>query len=101
VQIEVSYNLRYFEPHGRQLEDPWSCRQTAIHNKYYVEQGNSSWIVIQPPASFRGSVQDAAEGIISYPLALHIRYIRSATTHWRSYLSQKGCELLAMASLEI
>lgn len=94
VKADICYNLRYFEPHGRQLSDPWSCRQSAIHQKFFFLEDRSAWVVIHQPLLFRESLQDAQLSTLSHPMALHIRYIRSATHHWREYLNYKNAELL-------
>jgi len=91
----VSYNLQFFEPHGRQLTDPWSCRQSAIHQKFLLSENRSAWVVIHQPLLFHDSLQDAQVGVLTHPMSLHIRYIRSATHYWRDYLKYRSSELLS------
>ncbi len=50
--LDLCYNIRHFERHGRELEDPWSCRQSTVHQNYWFDTRVSSWVVIQPPISF-------------------------------------------------
>jgi hypothetical protein len=95
---DVCYNLRFFEPHGRQLADPWSCRQSAIHQKFYPSRGNSAWIIIHQPMALRENLQHAQSRSFLHPMAMHIRYIRSANYHWRDYLNYRNSELLSLVS---
>ncbi|OCK76318.1 hypothetical protein K432DRAFT_428802 [Lepidopterella palustris CBS 459.81] len=97
--FDICYNLRYFEPHGRQLSDPWSCRQSAIHQKFYFSKGTSAWTIIHQPITFRESLQSAQSGAFSHPMVMHIRYIRSANHHWRDYLNYKSSELLSLDAI--
>jgi hypothetical protein len=83
----LCYNIRHFERHRRELEDPWSCRQSAIHQKYYFETRRSSWLVIQPPILFASSWKDRKVSCTSHPMDLHIRYLASGTGSWREYLN--------------
>ena len=92
---EVSYNLQFFEPHGRQLADPWSCRQSAIYQKFLLSENRSAWVVIYQPLLFHDSLQDAQIGALTHPMSLHLRYIRSATHYWRDYLKYRSSELLS------
>lgn len=96
VIADVCYNLRYVEPHGRHLSDPWSCRQSAIHQKFYFQEGRSAWTVIHQPLLFRESLEDARLGTTSHPMALHVRYIRSATYYWREHLNYRSSEVLSL-----
>ncbi|KAH8896843.1 hypothetical protein GQ53DRAFT_838316 [Thozetella sp. PMI_491] len=83
---ELCYNLRHFELHGRDLEDPWSCRQSALHFKYCHDTRQSSFIIIQPPTAFGFGPSDWQPCEISHPMNIHLRYIAAATQGWREYL---------------
>ncbi|EUC37473.1 hypothetical protein COCCADRAFT_85618 [Bipolaris zeicola 26-R-13] len=98
--FDISYNIRYFEPHGRQLKDPYSCRQSGIHHKFYFQGGRSTWIIIQPPQLFNEDLQQTDSQDKSHPLALHVRLIKSATYYFKEYLSFKASQLGSMASLK-
>ncbi|KAL4966988.1 uncharacterized protein BDV14DRAFT_198452 [Aspergillus stella-maris] len=89
---DICYNLRYYERHGRDLEDPWSCRQSAIHQTYFFSAKQSGWLVIQPPAAFtavvRGSQEHtAAEAAAAHPMHPHIQYLSAGIAGWRGYLN--------------
>ncbi|KAI8630293.1 hypothetical protein F5Y19DRAFT_429563 [Xylariaceae sp. FL1651] len=77
----ICYNIRYFERHARDLEDPWSCRQSAIHHSFLAVSGRSTSVVIQPPEAF-----DLIVDSTSHPMSLHIRYLHAAIANWREYL---------------
>ncbi|KAF2259194.1 hypothetical protein CC78DRAFT_82270 [Lojkania enalia] len=56
LTYDICYNLRHFEKNGRNLQDPWSCRQTVTHQKYHFSDATSSWIIVQPPELWSSSV---------------------------------------------
>ncbi|KAH8598396.1 hypothetical protein B0O99DRAFT_738672 [Bisporella sp. PMI_857] len=85
-QASLCYNIRHFERHGRALEGPWSCRQSAIHQTYCPSTERSSWIVIQPPQYFDSGLQDGGPISTLHPLGLHIQYLAVAILNWRAYL---------------
>lgn len=79
--LALCYNIRYFERHGRDLEDPWSCRQSAIHHSFAPSSKRSTWVVIQPPEDLNIVMQSKG-----HPLSLHTRYITAGLANWRQYL---------------
>jgi hypothetical protein len=95
---EICYNLRYFEPHGRQLADPWSCRQSAIHQKLYLSNQHSAWTIIHTPLTLNDALRDSAEYIRSHPIGLHVLYIRSCMHYWKEYLGFLGSQLRDLVS---
>ncbi|KAI1460048.1 hypothetical protein F4805DRAFT_13777 [Annulohypoxylon moriforme] len=78
---EICYNIRHFERHHRDLEDPWSCRQSALHQSFSTVSKQPTWVIIQPPETFDLSLES-----IPHPMTLHIRYLHSALANWREYL---------------
>ncbi|KAI0549993.1 hypothetical protein F4679DRAFT_544427 [Xylaria curta] len=84
--LGICYNIRHFECHGRSLEDPWSCRQTAIHHSYNKDNNRSDWIIIQPTQRFTGSFR--GEYLNSHhPMDLHLHYLSMGVANWREYLN--------------
>ncbi|KAI1212577.1 uncharacterized protein F4807DRAFT_472124 [Annulohypoxylon truncatum] len=77
---EICYNVRHFEKHHRDLEDPWSCRQSALHQSFAVSN-QPTWVIIQPPEVFDLTIDSAP-----HPMALHLRYLHAALVNWREYL---------------
>jgi hypothetical protein len=96
--LELSYNLRFVEPHGRQLADPWSYRHSAIYQKFFITEHQSTFIVIHQPLQLPDNLQDIQTGSRGQPLSLHIRYIKSANHYWRDYLKYRSIELLSFVS---
>lgn len=78
---ELCYNIRYFEQHGRDLEDPWSCRQSALHHSFSPVSKQSTCVIIQPPEVFE-PIEDSER----YTMSLHIRYVSAGLANWRQYL---------------
>ncbi|KAL2815795.1 hypothetical protein BDW59DRAFT_153601 [Aspergillus cavernicola] len=87
---DICYNIRYYERHGRELEDPWSCRQSAIHQTYPFSSKQSSWLVIQSPTAFTLDVRDAqarTTTAAAHPMSPHIQYLAAGNAGWRGYLN--------------
>jgi hypothetical protein len=95
---DICYNLRYFEKHGRDLQDPWSCRQSVVHQKYAFDDTTSTLIVIQPSMRWKNGLDDANFNKITHPLALHLRSISSAIANNWEYLEYISNELLSLVS---
>lgn len=79
--LGICYNIRYFERHGRDLEDPWSCRQSAIHHSFWPGSKQSTSVIIQPPETF-----NVITHYTSHALSLHARYLTAGLVNWREYL---------------
>ena len=84
--IEICYNLRHFQLHGRELDDPWSCRHSAIYHQFHYETKRSTWIIIQPPALAEDIVETMDSRFPSHPLGLHLIYVGPLVASWRHYL---------------
>lgn len=95
---DICYNLRYFEKHGRDLQDPWSCRQSVIHQKYAFGDATSELIVIQPSRRWKTGLDDVNFNKITHPLALHLRFISPAMANSWEYLEYISNELLSLVS---
>ena len=87
LSTDICYNIRHFEKHERDLDDPWSCRQSAIHQKHYFSDERSNWIVIQPPKLFVIALDRLERNNAAHPMALHVRYLLAAIANWRPYLN--------------
>merc|ERR1711939_873721 len=91
---DLCYNVQYFEKHGRNLEDPWSCRQSVIYHKYDMAKNCSIWVTVQPPDTWESSLKDLCHHRLSHPLFMHLRFIRSAAANFRDYLNYISSKLL-------
>lgn len=81
VLLGICYNIRYFEKHGRDLEDPWSCRQSALHHSFSINSEQSTWVIVQAPEALQ-----VVLGWEQRVMSLHIRYLRAGIANWRQYL---------------
>ncbi|KAI0550438.1 hypothetical protein F4679DRAFT_542383 [Xylaria curta] len=77
----ICYNIRHFERHNRDLEDPWSCRQSALHHSFMPISKKSVWVTIQPPEVFDLTIRSS-----THPMYLHVQYLQAAIANWREYL---------------
>jgi hypothetical protein len=91
--LEVCYNLRHFEKHGRELQDPWSCRQSVVHHRHCLTDGLSSWIVVQPSMRWQAALDDVRMSGIVHPLSLHLRSISSAIAENWEYLEYLSTQI--------
>jgi hypothetical protein len=98
---DICYNIRYFELHGRQSTDPWSCRQSAIYQKFYPSKNTSTCIIIHQPLTLCGSLRNARPGNLSHPMAIHIRYIRSTSHNWRDLLCDISSDLTKLVCFSL
>lgn len=87
LRVDLCYNIRHFERHGRALEDPWSCRQSAIHQKYYLSDNTSAWLVISPPIQYTRKVVETRTISTAHPMAHHVQYLSIGIGCWREYLN--------------
>lgn len=92
--FQVCYNLRYFEKHGRDLQDPWSCRQSVVHHRHRFSNALSSWIVVQPSIRWQTALDDVHMNVIVHPLSLHLRSLSSAIANNWEYLEYLSAQLL-------
>ncbi|KAI1323142.1 hypothetical protein F5Y16DRAFT_352757 [Xylariaceae sp. FL0255] len=81
------YNIRHMERHGRELQDPWSCRQTAIHQTIWHHSRTTRTILIQPPKSLDKSFTHGVSMNVSHPMNLHLRLLKTGLAEWREYLN--------------
>ena len=84
---DLCYNVRHFEYHGRQLDDPWSCRQSAIYHRYELLNGRSNWIIIQHARSLDIAGEVTDHGKLLHPMDLHLHFISTLCESWRQYLN--------------
>ncbi|OCK78362.1 hypothetical protein K432DRAFT_427331 [Lepidopterella palustris CBS 459.81] len=101
--LEICYNVRYFELHGRDLDDPWSCRQTAIYHKYPPNGNESMMMIIQAPQSFRTWLDHSRVDTRrtqtwkqEHPFSIHARYLTCCTVNMRKYLNHTSEELTTL-----
>jgi hypothetical protein len=95
----MSYNLRYFEKHGRDIKDPWSCRQCVFYQITYCNDNTSTWLVIQPPTKWKEGLKIVDLNKTDYPFALHLRAISSAAATMWEYLEDISNELTELVGL--
>ncbi|KAI0193438.1 hypothetical protein F4808DRAFT_358368 [Astrocystis sublimbata] len=86
-QSAICYNIRYFERHGRSLDDPWSCRQSAIHQNYNMDKDRSDWVTIQAPLRFTSNFKGEHLNDSHHPMYLHTQYLATCVGDWREYLN--------------
>ncbi|KAI1179907.1 hypothetical protein F4777DRAFT_404066 [Nemania sp. FL0916] len=102
----ICCNIRYFERHNRDLEDPWSCRQSALHHSLWLVSSRSTWVVIQPPECFKSTNQRIAipnplrDFKIDFSHEQNLHRLRGKLHHARTILVNTKDTLRAIAEHE-
>jgi hypothetical protein len=60
-KAEFTYVVRYYAQNGRNYGDPWSMRQTAVHEQRNTAATTSTWLLIQPSTDACRRLQDCLE----------------------------------------
>ncbi|VUC26622.1 unnamed protein product [Clonostachys rosea] len=94
----LCYNIRYMEQNHRNNSDPWSCRQSAISQKYSFSKKASTWIIVQAPMRYSRSVENNSIDQEFHPMAQHIWYMTAGISCWREYLEYFATELRRLYS---
>ncbi|KAF8541202.1 hypothetical protein BDD12DRAFT_529067 [Trichophaea hybrida] len=99
--FEISYNIRHFEEHGREQQDPWSSRQCSVYQNYSHQNNASTWILIQIPSGIRRHLErlnNEAGGSspCDHPMGIHLHLLRSFEKNWGPYVGYLGNELSSM-----
>ncbi|KAF2182449.1 hypothetical protein K469DRAFT_636798 [Zopfia rhizophila CBS 207.26] len=99
--FELSYQLMYVEPSGRELpRDQWSFRQTGVYHRY-CRDGDTSQVVLLHPRN-RSLAQGRLEGyaqsmdrhtLDGHPMNLHLVIISSYIIHWQDHNETLAKEL--------
>ncbi|PVI08330.1 hypothetical protein DM02DRAFT_722620 [Periconia macrospinosa] len=97
--VEFMYNIRYPAKHGRNIQDPWSIRNTAVYQKYNCEQRSCIWVMLQPSevdyqliSRWNEHSQDSYyQGKISSTIRLSLLW--NAAHNWRPYMNYLESEL--------
>ena len=103
---EIMYNLRYVDKHNRELNNPWSLRQTAVYQKYTSETRASTWILLQPSEQAYKSLRNnmATTGNLVYDISifwLHNIIFRSTEKNWRHYINYLQSNFQSLVRLTI
>jgi len=108
VHLEICFNIRHFELHGRKLEDPWSCRHTAIYHQVSFEDSRSIWIIIQRPKRLQSGMKsmdlgprDRDSSSTEHPLVFYITYISACVANWTRYLHYMTERLEILVSIPL
>ncbi|KAF8245659.1 hypothetical protein K440DRAFT_662644 [Wilcoxina mikolae CBS 423.85] len=99
--FEISYNVRHFEKHGRELQDPWSCRQCSVYQNYSHRNNVSTWFLIQIPNGTRRHLERLNSEVggsspCDHPMGIHLYLLRSCEKNWGPYVGYLGDELSLM-----
>ena len=101
--LEISYNVRHFEKHGRDLQDPWSSRQSSVYQSYSHRNNTSIWILIQIPSRTRSHLErlnSEGEGSSpdNHPMDMHLHLLVSCEKNWGPYIGYLGNEVSLIVS---
>lgn len=110
IQTEFCYNIKYITRNNRTQGDPWSLRQTGIYEKYDVDTGRSTWIVLSPSdrayrllqRSHTMTQPDSRDSGIPV-MSLHAALLNASAHEWGQYLEDIRNEIqrLVVALIKI
>jgi hypothetical protein len=87
TELDICYNIRYVELHGRNRKDPWSFRNLALYHSY-SRAGESTWIFISLPVSIREHLKQFLDENEDYHHVLwHLDILISTEKNWRWYIN--------------
>ncbi|KAH7083626.1 hypothetical protein FB567DRAFT_581167, partial [Paraphoma chrysanthemicola] len=102
IDYEICYNIKHFEKHDRELQDPWSCRHAAFYQRFSSVQHSSTWIIVQGPSKIQSFLErsistEATSSFNHYehPLYLHVQFMVILERNWTAYLAtleQRRCK---------
>lgn len=98
--FRLCYNLKSVEPSPRQVDWPWSVRQTAIHHSFDIVTGRASWIIVKGDDLIENRVKEATDPAghtdtscfdtnsrsFASSLNTHLVYIDWAGENWQTYI---------------
>lgn len=85
--MDICCNIRYVDLNGRSGSDPWSFRNFAVLNSYYVT-GESNWVLVCVPTSARDFLRRKLEEKHAYPQIFWHAYLMGAVLwNWRHYIN--------------
>jgi hypothetical protein len=99
---EIVYNIRYVDKHHRQLQNPWSIRQTGVYQSYVSKTKCSVSIVLQPSERAYCRIRDEMmrEVHLACDIAsvfgIHSIIIQNTQQNWRQYINYLQKELLVL-----
>jgi hypothetical protein len=92
--LELCYNVLYMERHGRNLDDPWSLRQTGVYYQQSVELHPSRWILVNPSTDTKMHLEAfMQEGLLCCSLSAHVEILSWLTANWSDYIEYTTLEL--------
>ena len=87
---ELAYGLRYAELNNRDVNHPWSVRQTAVYHKFEVSSMASTWILISASQRAKLSidryVKSCREMSSMNPFEIHLIILDAALANWRPFI---------------
>jgi hypothetical protein len=106
--LEFCYCLRYIAKHGREQQNPWSLRQTAVYQRYDSTSRTSKWMIIQPSERLQVELteylelKDTITGSVTITSCdahtVHAMVFSSTERNWREYMNTLQRELSILVS---
>ena len=88
-EIEICYNIRHVERHGRDGKEPWSFRNFAVYQQS-PSLGTASWMFVNLPLTIQdhlGRVLSDPESLASPSMLWHAYIVTASLRNWRWYLN--------------
>ena len=87
--LEICYNLRHIQLHGRNRTDPWSFRNFAVYHRYSTTKP-SIWLFINVPEAVQEHIErilSNATKVTSHPILWHSYFLMVSLYNWRWYIN--------------
>jgi len=101
--VELCYNIRYVDMHGRQKSDPWSFRNTAVSHTFRAISNHSQWMFVSLPKPVIAQMECSkllAQAKGTLPFTHHLHILSYCVSNWRPYINhlEAMCEEIVRTS---
>jgi len=90
MSSECAYGLRYAELNHRDIQRPWSVRQTALYHRYDADKKSSTWVMIAPSQKVELRIEryiKSCDDVANHsPFEFHIIILDTVLANWRPFI---------------
>lgn len=85
--LDICYNMRYVDFHGRKTQDPWSFRNFAVYHRSFAS-GHSTWIFVNLPTPLKEHVTETMKDAGNCDHTFwHLSFFKFCIANWRQYIN--------------
>ncbi|KAH7136338.1 hypothetical protein EDB81DRAFT_801965 [Dactylonectria macrodidyma] len=103
-KLNLCYNLRYVEKHGRPSSSLWSLRQVGVYHSFDPTSNQETIILLQPPDSIykylkqsytSSNIQDCGHHH-QHPMDFHVAVLLRTLNNWDEYIEDLRGDLIQL-----